>query len=67
MAYRRRRVYKKRTPKPWYRKKYSVSQMASAAYKGVKYIKGLVNSEMFDVVTAASNTSMTNTGTGSSF
>ena len=61
MAYRRKRNYRrKRTP--WYRKKYSAITLAKKAYSGVKYIRGLVNSEMFDVVTTGNNYAITNTG-----
>lgn len=54
MAYYRRRYARKRTyrrrrrtTKPWYAKKYSVAQMATSAIRGVNYIRGLVNSELF--------------------
>lgn len=44
----RRRQFKRRGRKTqWYNKKYNAMQLASAAWKGVNYIKGLVNSEMF--------------------
>lgn len=59
MAYSRyRRNYRRRSRKavPWYRKKYSVGQIASKALRGVNYIRGLVNSEMFkyDISSSAS-------------
>lgn len=38
----------------WYNKKYSAVQMARKAWRGVKYIKGLVNSELFKSDTAVS-------------
>lgn len=47
---------------PWYERKYNATQLAHKAYKGVMYLKGLVNSEMFHLVTA-SNTTVSNTGT----
>lgn len=51
MAYKRRyaRRYKPRrkTATPWYKKKYSVAQIAVKAAKGVRYLSGLVNSEKF--------------------
>lgn len=51
MAYYKKRGYKKRMYKkktlPWYSKKYSPSQVAMQALKGVNYLKGLVNSELF--------------------
>lgn len=61
MAYkrfRRFRRYPKRKGKsaPWYAKKYSVSQMAQKALKGVNYIRGLVNSEMYKLDTAVTGT-----------
>ena len=50
MAYRRRRTNfrrRRRGRTPWYRRKYNAMQLASAAWRGVRYVKGLVNSEMF--------------------
>lgn len=47
--YYRRRFYKRRAARqkvPWYRKKYSALQLAAKAVSGVRYLKGLVNSEM---------------------
>lgn len=48
MAYKRtfnrRRITRRKTP--WYSKKYNAQQLALKAWKGVKYIRGLVNSEM---------------------
>lgn len=43
----RKFIRKKRVKRstPWYSKKYSVGDIASAAWKGVKYIKTLVNAE----------------------
>lgn len=41
-----KRQYRRRKHRPWYRKKYSVMDLASKAWTGVKYLKGLVNSEM---------------------
>jgi hypothetical protein len=40
----RRRNYRRKTS--WYNKKYSTLQLAKKAFKGVRYLKGLVNSEM---------------------
>jgi len=31
---------------PWYSKKYSATQLAAKAWKGVKFIKGIVNAEL---------------------
>lgn len=61
MAYkrfRRFRRYPKRKGKSssWYTKKYSVSQLAQKAIKGVNYIRGLVNSEMYKLDTAVTGT-----------
>lgn len=44
-SYRRRSSRRRRTP--WYNKKYSTAQIARAAWRSAKYIRGLVNSEMF--------------------
>lgn len=45
MVYRRRNV-KRKTKSPWYKRKYNAMQLAAKAWRSVKYIKGLVNSEM---------------------
>lgn len=54
--YRRRRRWKRNQPGnkkvSWYNRKYSVSQLAAQAFRGMKYVKGLVNSEMFVLDTA---------------
>lgn len=52
--YRRKRFVRRRRAVPWYNRKYSVSQMASKAIKGVNYLRGLVNAELkkYDVVSA---------------
>nr|WCR62243.1 MAG: capsid protein [ssDNA virus sp.] len=51
MAYKRkytpRRSTRRRRAAPWYKKKYSVAQIAVKAAKGVRYLSGLVNSEKF--------------------
>lgn len=56
MAYRRRfrkrSFRRKRRSIPWYNKKYNAMQLASKAWSGVKYIKGLVNSESYRVITS---------------
>jgi len=46
----------RRKPTPWYNKKYNAMDLAMKAYTGVKYIKGLVNSEMFHIGNSASTT-----------
>jgi len=55
--YKRRKFYprKKRFNKavPFWRKKYSLMQLGYKAYRGVKYLKGLVNSEMYKFDTIA--------------
>lgn len=67
MAYRRRargRTFRRRRGRssPWYSRKYNAMQLASAAWRGVRYIKGLVNSEMF-TATYSANINPTNSGT----
>lgn len=52
MAYRRRRTNfrrRRRGRAPWYRRKYNAMQLASAAWRGLRYVKGLVNSELLNV------------------
>lgn len=65
MVYSKRRFKKrsfrrKRGSSKWYNKKYSVAQIASTAYRGMRMLKGIVNAErkFVDVtlVTALSNT-----------
>lgn len=72
MPYRRayKPRYKRRTTRrgtsssgAWYNKKYSTLQIAKAAWKGVKYIKGLVNSEVYKF----DNTISSTTGSDSPF
>jgi len=48
MAYSRKRFTTRRYKKKpaWYNRKYNAMQLAAKAWKGVRYIKGLVNSEM---------------------
>lgn len=58
--YVRRRARRKT---PWYNKKYSTMQLAKKAFKGVRYLKGLVNSEMLHQdFTYSAGTTITNTG-----
>lgn len=55
--YRKRNYRRKRGGNTaWYNKKYSVAQIAKSAWKGVKYVKGLVNSEMYSYEAAAGGT-----------
>ena len=44
----RTRITRRRTRRkaPWYRRRYNAAELAYKAYKGVRYIRGLVNSEM---------------------
>jgi len=58
----KRKGYRRRRRAPWYRRKYNALQLAAKAMKGVRYVKGLVNSEMFNTTQAAS-AAVTNTGT----
>nr|WPR18743.1 MAG: hypothetical protein [Chemarfal virus 96] len=43
----RRKGLRRRRRTQWYNKKYSTAQIARAAWKATKYIRGLVNSEMY--------------------
>lgn len=56
---------KKRKPRAssWYNKRYSVAQLAGKAWSGVKYIKGLVNSEMYSLENSASGSTISTTPT----
>lgn len=48
MPYRRKyrkRTFRRRKPLPWYRKRYSVGQIASKALTTAKYVKSLINVE----------------------
>lgn len=45
--YRRRFPRRRRRRAAWYNRKYSTLQLARKALSGVRYIRGLVNSEMF--------------------
>ena len=61
----RRRNYRRRngnSSRPWYLKKYNALDLAGKAYSGVKYLKGLVNSEMYDIINTATNSPILNTG-----
>lgn len=67
MAYRRRargRTFRRRRGRssPWYRRKYNAMQLASAAWRGVRYIKGLVNSEKHHFDTAFSSATIPSAG-----
>lgn len=56
---RRRRNYRS---SPWYKKKYSVAQIATKAAAGVRYLSGLVNSERFKHDLFGNLSNVTNTG-----
>lgn len=65
MVYRRRRIgyrRRRRGGTAWYRRKYNAMQLASAAWRGVRYIKGLVNSEKYHFDTAFSAASIPSAG-----
>lgn len=62
MPFKRKSMSKKRAPKrksavSWYNKKYSVGELAAKAWRGVKAIRGIVNSEKHyhDVVNYGTN------------
>lgn len=52
MAY-RRKTYRRRhfRKQPWYRRKYNAMEIATKAWRATRYLKGLVNSEMFNLIT----------------
>lgn len=47
VKYRKKSIKKKGRSTPWYNKRYSAMQMASKALSATRYIRGLVNSEMY--------------------
>lgn len=53
---RRRNFRRRRGRAAWYNKKYSTAQIARAAWRATKYIRGLVNSEMLHKETSLSTT-----------
>lgn len=54
MAFRRRTRFRRRGRRaPWYRRKYNAVQLATKALRGLRYVKGLVNSEMFTATYSA--------------
>ena len=61
----RRRLYRRRSRRrpAWYNKKYSTAQIARAAWRATKYIKGLVNSEMLHHDVGQDGTTVLSTGT----
>lgn len=66
MSYYKKKTYRRRRPRkstPWYQRKYNAMQLAAKSWRAVKYIKGLVNSEMLHKDFAYSaGTSIPNTG-----
>nr|QKI29035.1 Cap [Lactuca sativa CRESS virus] len=65
MVYKRKTFRRKtlRRKAPWYRRRYNALQLAQKAAKGVWYLKGLVNSEVFKRDTPIPNTTI-NDSTG---
>lgn len=64
MVYRRRSIRRRtRRRSVWYNRKYSTAQIARAAWKATKYIKGLVNSEMLHHDVGQDATTVLSTGT----
>lgn len=55
----KKRYTKKRAPTSWYNKKYSVGDMAAVAYKGVKTLQGIINSEKHFTNTVLSHNTST--------
>ena len=45
-----------RRGKPWFAKKYSAMELATKAYRGIGYLRGLVNSEMLHYRTSGDTT-----------
>lgn len=64
MAYRRKYIRRRRFRKrPWYNRKYNALQLAAKAWKGVRYIRGLVNSEMLHKTLSYSAATIGGSGT----
>lgn len=57
-----RKSFRRRRRAPWYNKKYSAVQLARKAFRGVRYLKGLVNSEMLHLDTNFSAASVLGSG-----
>lgn len=53
--FKKKRTFRRRKGQPWYNKKYSVAQLAKTAYKGVRFLKGIINSERKFVDTQAAS------------
>lgn len=54
--------FRRKSSSSWYNKRYSTLQLAQKALKGVRYIRGLVNSEMFHYDTTFSSAAIVSTG-----
>lgn len=50
---------KKSSTKPWYERAYTPKDLAKKAWSGVKYLKGLVNSELYKFDLSNSSTAIT--------
>lgn len=61
-ARRRPRRFRRRRKVAWYDRKYSTAQIAKQALRATKYIRGLVNSEMFHHDVGHDATAVPNTG-----
>jgi len=55
-----------RRRRPWFAQKYSIGQLARKAWSGVKYIKGLVNSEMYKMDIGITSNTFYNDGSACS-
>lgn len=62
MAYKKYTRRPRRRNTPWYNKKYNAAQIAGKALAGVKYLKGLVNSELLKVDQGSLGVTITDTG-----
>lgn len=62
VKYRRRQFRKRGRKTPWYRRKYNAMQLAGKALSATRYIRGLVNSEMFHYQKTG-NSNLFSTGT----
>lgn len=63
MPYRRRfPVRRRRRRSPWYKRRYNAQQLARYAYSGVKYLKGIINSEKKHFTTQFSAATVSGSG-----
>lgn len=65
MARYTRRTFRRRRGRKtaWYNRRYNAMQLAAKAWKGVRYIRGLVNSEMLHIDKVYSAAAIANSGT----